>query len=162
MYEVPTMKYSFEFYFTTDELDRAYASVKASIKIEVDERLGLKNTNLSEQYYIDYWKKKCNIKWLKDGAWDFLWRRSGREKISKPIDFKTFIKCCVAHLQGCMIYSYDNCDFQEKWYGLNPDIHSMAIKGGYCSRCIYRKTEGSSSDKYCARCYRAVLNDWRP
>lgn len=148
------MKYKFEDYFSEDDLKHGYEAAKESIRAEVENRLGIDVSKLSEHYFIDYWKKKCNTKWLNDGDWKFLWDQSGRERIDfSGIDKETFLKCCIAHLQGCMVNTYDNCDLIEH---NNPKSYV-----NLCYTCL-KPLIGTESERYCARCYRDVLNKWRP
>lgn len=146
------MKYQFELYFTQEELDDAYNKALPGIKEEVAKNLGVDVSNLSGHYFLDYWKRKCHTKWIQGGDWQFLWARSGREPIKWPIEQKAFLDCTKIHLQGCLMVTHDNCDLIEGNHKRYTNI---------CKTCL-TPINGCESELYCARCYRQVLNKWRP
>lgn len=127
------MSYEFKDYFTSEEIDDSYKNGPPNID-------------------RPSWEANVNRSWHNYGMLDWLWERSGRPT-SANLDTATVLSCIKIHLNDCLNHSHDNCDFKEKWYG--------AEKQHLCQIC-FKVIIASEAEKYCARCYRSVLNNWRP
>ena len=123
----------FEEYFDFPELQKSY----------------VKSPHMS---YMQ-WATNVEKNWHQYGCLQWTLQRAGKLK-DNLTDNILLRQHCVNHLLYCLALSYDYCDFKEKWYGQQDHIP-------WCQKC-FKEILACESEKYCARCYRSLLNGWRP
>jgi hypothetical protein len=115
--------------------------------------------NIPSWYAKQYWEQTLTSVWRRGYDWTFLWMRSKRPR-SENLDVKTIVECCKEHLKDCLSKSYEFCDLKSPG-PIRGYVLGLDLAAGCCIAC-YKKISGSDSDKFCARCYRQKLNNWRP
>lgn len=111
-------------------------------------------------YARAYWESKVSAEWHRRYMIEWLYYKTGRIALG-DVDAKTAIECCKIHLEANLINSFDNCDFAENYQGGKVQLKAV-FATNFCTNCLIKPIAGSESTKYCARCYREVLNKWRP
>lgn len=140
--------YDFLNYCHKIDVETAYATSKDAL---IHEMLSLGFQNIAADVVWNYFCKKTEAHWHQFGILEFCLQSANL--LSSPMQISQMYVTSIGHLSRCLTNSFDNCDFKEKWYG----TQSVPI----CGLC-FKEIAACESGRYCARCYRDVLNNWRP
>jgi hypothetical protein len=160
----------------TDKINhewKYYIDIKYADQVYLEDYPSLV-TELRDQYYMynppdwyvrEYWDTKVTLEWRRGGDMDFLWKQTGRPHVKGLQPWAMRAQCNI-HLNDCLNKSYAFCDLKASHE--TPGYIACPHNSVICSECVpqckqcHSQIHASESLLYCARCYRQVLNQWRP